>query len=376
MGSGAAGTNQFSGWLFIARVVAIYPESRVVDVKWLTGDQLVHQAMLVSSFANFSFPAVGDYCVIIGDDSGYYCLGKIDDHYPNKLGLITDDDGNKVIPTDKEGNKLKAKRVPGGESVFMNLAKNTFLILSNSGGFSLLSGAFQHGIDYILSSGINTLKHLKVLGNTITSEASGQLMRIGAVIRNDNLGNPTTVANPVTLSGAVEGSINVTEPADPLGLDTAAVKVGDIFIEPVTVDSGTHLPTAGAATPTKGLLPHTDLGASGISRAVRALLGVFAAGTDLGTVKIDDLGNVTVNSNAAGGTSVLNAGLKIVINAPLTIIGTTPDDPSATTEPAVLGTSLITWLNTHQHGSGTGPTSTPITPALPTDFNSTKVFVK
>jgi len=48
---------------------------------------------------------------------------------------------------------------------------------------------------------------------------------------------------------------------------------------------------------------------------------------------------------------------------------------ASATEPAVLGLKLMLWLNTHMHGTGVGPSSPPMAPATPMDFNSMKVFV-
>jgi len=328
-------TNEFKGWVFLAQVTAVYPDFRTLDVKWLTGDQTVRQVTIISGFANFSLPASGDFCLVMGNDSGYYCLGKIDDHYVEKLA------GN---VTDKRGNKLKAKLVPPGESVFMNLAKNIILTLGNSGNFSLLNG-MQEGISYVKSAGTATIRTLQLLGQTIVSEASGQLVNLGTVLSFVPGIGMFVVQNPQTKQGAVEFAVRMTDPVTALG--TASLKLGDIFTEPIV-------------SADKSILePHTDIGAAGAANWLNAYMGVLIKGVEVGTVKIDNKGNISVNAALPGqGKVVINAGTNAqIISTAGTYIGGTADVPP--TEPMVLGTQLMTWLAAHKHPTGMGPSGPP-----------------
>jgi len=296
-------------------------------------------------------------------------LPQLDAQYIIKVGQgKPDEEGNPATVTLSDGTKVgdtyKAKIVKGGEAVLGNLAKGIWLSLSNSRSFSLLGGV-NEGIKYIYNSGKTTIRTLRLLGQTIVNDASGQTTTLGTVMRFfPGLGD-FIVKNPLTQQGAVEATTVVSNPltARPM----AAIKLGDIFIEPITSqDTGI-------------LQPHTEAGAAGIVPAValRTVLQAFSdTGLEVSSVKLDNLGNMSINAPAPGtGLLSISALTKIAVDALLIHLGTTQD--VLATEPAVLGTALSTWLLAHTHGSGTGPTSPPIQPIIPLvdSMFSKKVFI-
>ena len=354
-------------FLFEAQVTAVFPESRTLSAKWLKASEhdIFNVSMLMSP-GNFSFPMVGEIVLVVGGPANYYCLGKIDSQYKVKLGLVSTEDGNtatvKLSDGTEIGDDLTAKKVNGGETVIGNLAKGIWLSLSNSRNFSLIGG-INEGIKYIYNAGQTTIRTLQLLGQTIVHDGSGQVTTLGSVMRFfPGVGN-FIAKNPLTQQGAVEATTTIYDAATAVA--KATLKLGDIFIEPIPSQDG-------------GVLqPHTEIGIAGAAptATLGAVLAAFnATGIEIGSVKIDKLGNISINTPLPGsGLLSITAGVKLAVDAPLVNLGTTQDIPA--TEPAVLGTALLTWLATHTHGSGTGPTSVPIQPTLPT-LVSTKVFIK
>jgi len=102
--------------------------------------------------------------------------------------------------------------------------------------------------------------------------------------------------------------------------------------------------------------------------------GVLIFQKDSNSIEMGSDGNITVLAQSGvtvnGKVAHLNAG-EVILGEGLA---------ASITEFAVLGVSLITWLNSHIHtappGTAGGPTTPPVTPAIPTDFLSTSVKVK
>jgi hypothetical protein len=124
-------------------------------------------------------------------------------------------------------------------------------------------------------------------------------------------------------------------------IDRAKLHLGDILIEPV-------------ANP-MGAIPvlHTEAGVAGAAAALQALLAVFnPAGIETASVKMDNLGNLSVNANLPG-TGML------VINGVQIYIGCTPPD---VTQPMVKGTALSSLLTAFLTACAAPPIP-PVTPA-------------
>lgn len=103
-------------------------------------------------------------------------------------------------------------------------------------------------------------------------------------------------------------------------------------------------------------------------------------------IQIDPLGNITIAHNPAGLPPVLIpgfpaynkitvgvAGISISSTAPVSINSAATVNLGLGIEPTVKGMALLTYLNTHTHGSASGPTTPSVVPATGTLF-STKIF--
>jgi len=338
-------------FLFEARVTAIFPEERVLNATWLwASDHTIESARVIMDPGNFSFPLVGDIVLIIGGPSSYYCLGKVDSQYKIKIGQgQPDKQGNPAVVKLGDGTEigddLRAKKVYGGETVLGNLAKGIWLSLSNSRNFSLMGGV-NEGIKYIYNAGKTTIRTLQLLGQTIIHDGSGQITTLGTVTRFfPGIGN-FIAKNPTTQLGAVEATTTIYDTLT--AVQKATLKLGDIFIEPVTSqDTGV-------------LQPHTEAGLTGAATWLNAMLAVFnAAGLEVSSIKMDNAGNLTINAPLPGvGKVIINSGVNTHIISTLgTYIGGSADVPPI--EPMVLGTQLYNWLATHTHPTGTGPSGVP-----------------
>ena len=82
-----------------------------------------------------------------------------------------------------------------------------------------------------------------------------------------------------------------------------------------------------------------------------------------------DANNITIAHKGGYVISIDAAGV-VKLDAQMVQIG------AGAAQHAVLGESLITWLNTHTHPTSTGPSGPAVVPALPADFLSTSVTVK
>lgn len=95
--------------------------------------------------------------------------------------------------------------------------------------------------------------------------------------------------------------------------------------------------------------------------------GEIELSNKMGGLNINTIGEVEFKG-AVGNIKNSMSALSILHNVKINL------GDEAAKEPLVLGLKLMKWLNNHTHGTGTGPSTTPIVPATPADFNSTKVF--
>ena len=333
--------------VFYGRVIATYPDARVIDVKWPNVNVIKRSVIVVQDSSNYSFPLVGEIGLVIGNDvERYYYLGKIEFGYSQQLEAQSNGPA--------AGNSWALSLIEAGEVQLLNLLTGAALYLSNSGDFSL-KNQLMDGLSYIREKTGNPFRWLTLAAKTVTLTSSTTSLTVGAVIRNiPVLGN--TIIKGVTdkTKAAQEFLAKVTNIVGPAQINRAKLHLGDILIEPVASSLG--------AIP----VLHTEAGVAGAAAALQALLAVFnPVGIETASVKMDNLGNLSVNANLPG-TGML------VINGVQIYIGCTPLDMS---QPMVKGTDLLTWLNTHTHNSSIGPTGTPVVIATPLDFCSTKTFV-
>lgn len=347
-------------------ITAVYPEDRVVDAVWSSGNQTISRADVLNNTSVYSFPSVNEEGLFIGDETGWFYLGKLDRSYRNRIA------GEKQ----EDGTKITAKKVNGGESLFMNLAKSVWLSFPNSGNFSLITGALD-GIRYLANSGNFPVRFLKAVGQTVKLIGAGHFLSLGTVIRDIPTMGEVPVVNTLNQQNGVEFLVTVNNAINPL-LEMAKLHLGDIFQAEVPG------PTGGQGT--------VELSTSTIAPA--PLRGVFSIFNDLGIevsyIKADSMGHIELAAPLPGnGTMFITSGTTLSLDSPRISIGANAALGTTATEPAVLGNKFLAWLNnyltswvaTHQHPTSTGPSGPPLVPpnegkpVLTTDFCSLKVFV-
>lgn len=330
--------NNISRYLFEGRVIAAYEEKRTVDVMWLSADTKKYDIPVVMNPGNYAFPNIGDVGLVIGDDTGYYFLGRIDFGYNSLVN-----DGIKDQRTNATIHPYRL--IPTGAVYISNILKSIGLHLSNSGGFSLMNSALD-GLKYLKNKSGIPIRWLQLAGRTVSMAASGSMFRFGTVVRSVPVQGDYPI-NDETGSQAAQELLAVIRRVVALApVNLVRFHLGNILQEPVT-NATVGIPEMSTNTGTP----------------LRAVLEVNSdAGTPtLAALKFDQLGNVELTGTPA---MILEA-IQIFIGAGYLNVA----------EPAVLGASLIQWLNTHTHSSSVGPTGVPVTPAVPTDFLSTKVYL-
>jgi hypothetical protein len=322
--------------LFHGKVIAARPEERLVDVEWYDAEVKKQNVIVVTDTSNYAFPRVNEVGLVLGDDiGGYYWLGKIDFGYSRKLA------GDINTET---GRKWPVRKINPGESYITNLLQGIGLFLGNSGNFSLLS-QFQDGVKYIAKKSGAAFRKLLLSSKSIISTASSVQLNLGSVIRKLPVTGESIITNETGLQSAQEFLAVVKKIVGVTSVESVKLHLGDILTEPVTAQIG--VPQVSTTT----------------GQFIRALLSVFdpTGQTELASLKMDIAGNIEITGTPTA-----------IFDALLVYIG---GNAAAATHQAVHADTLITWLNTHTHSSSVGPTGTVITPALPTDFASTKVFL-
>jgi hypothetical protein len=346
---------------FKAVVTALYPSDRTIDVINAHNRIPIKRVYVVMDAGNFSFPNLDDIGLVMGDETAFYYLGRLDNNYQQKIA------GN---VKDANGNKLAAKLVNGGESMIMNLAKRIGLFFSNNGNFSLIND-FLDGLIYTGTSGNSPLRLTELAGQTIQLTGGLVKLNVGSVIRNVIAQGKKAIVdstNPTQYGAEVKAEIQT-----PLALPVAKFHMGNILMEPVAD------PMAGIPTPGTFVAP------------LRALLSVFSElGVETTTIKMDQTGNMEIAAKLPGtGLLAISAGVSAGLDAPRVDIGGLPPPAGVlATEPCMQGIKFAIWfknfldnyLATHTHQSPVGPTGIPIQPTVPfepvgTEYSSTKVYI-
>lgn len=320
--------------LFPGLIVGTYPENRAVDVKDLSTGSIKRGVHLVTDPGNYSFPALNDAGLVIGNETSYYFIGKIDYGYSRKLA-------REENPSTKIA--YSARLIEEGATYISNFIRGTGVYFSNSGGFSLLSKV-QDGIKYVFTSGGTEFQKLLLKAKTVQNQASSAFSAIGRVIRSVPGVGDSVILKDGGTQFAQEWMVSIRSLLSGTPLDVVKLHLGDIFTEPIaTPEAPIEKMSTVTAQPIKAELMVND--STGV--------------TNLATINIDSLGNIEIKGTP-----------QAVLHAALNFIGS----PTAT-EPAVHGTRLITWLNAHTHYTSFGPSGVPVVLATPADFCSTKVFI-
>jgi hypothetical protein len=305
--------------VLLGTVVATDTKNRLIDVKYHGSQHSKQNVMVINDYGSFSFPNLDDTVLLVVNGERVYCIGKIEVAYKAQIeGKTVEGQTEKQLLTKKDGNtdvKIQAKEVGNGEIYLGNIVKRIWMLISPSGDFSLMNG-LNEGLNYIRSTRL-----LSLAAKTVTMLAPPQLVNFGTVIRNI-ASIPTAIPGDVPTVPAVEGLIELYYNL----VKIARFHLGNVKDTTLGVD---------------------QLGSWGAR--LRALIEVCTGPVPMAVLKMDELGNVELSSTS--GVVMLN-GLPL---AGVLLSGLT------SAYSAVLGESLITWLNTHTHQTGVGPSGFPIT---------------
>jgi len=327
-------------FLFHAKVLNTYPEVRLIDVEFINAGTIKKSVRVVQDSSTFSFPRKDEIGLCIGNDvQGYYYLGKMDFAYARKL--------NKEVTIPGTKTNWPIRKIKPGETYISHVLNGLGLLFTNSGNFSL-TALNQDGIKYIYDKMGEPFRWLQATAKSILLGSITSSLSLGAVIRKTPVQGDKVIRSLTDpTKAAQEFLVNITKIIGILPKTVVKLHLGEILQEPVT----------------NPMVPifEPNIGVTGLP--LRAKLSVSDDGgvAELASIKIDNAGGVEIKGTPA-----------VVLDALFMYLGVAF---GIVTEPAVLGTSLITWLNRHTHSTGTGPSGTPIVPALPTDFLSQKIFL-
>ena len=290
--------------LFYGKVIATYPEARVIDVKWPNLDVIKRSVVVVQGSENYSFPKVDEVGLVIGNDvERYYYLGKIEFAYNRRLA------GEDKDPA--TGKKWPLSLIDAGEVYLLNILTGVGLRFSNSGDFSLKNR--RDGLKYILEKAGNPLRWLTLAAKAVTLSSKTTELNVGAVIRSvPVLGNAIIKGVVDKTKAAQEFLVKVTQIVGVAQVDKARLHLGDILVEPVASAMG--------AIPKL----HTEIASlGGVPAPLRANLAVCneaLAGVEIASVKMDQTGNLSINATAVGGTGsvFIHGDTQVVMGGPLT----------------------------------------------------------
>ena len=312
-----------------AEVLATYEEDRLIDIKWIGMEGTRRSIVVVNNPGNTSMPQPGDRGLVIGTGNHFYFIGKIEYDYRSKVE-------GKYVNKDT-GKKTSAKQVEGGEVYITNTKAKSWLGLINNGDMSLLNG-FMEGFKYLAN-----LRLPQLIGKTVSLAGNGIKFAIGTTVRDIPGVGPQPVVG-ANGGKALEALLQVAY----MGIQTVKLHLGDV----------TDLTT--------GLIPEL----SSWGARLKAVLEVTASVVTLGSLKIDELGNVQIKSTT-GQVSIEG----------IPVAGILLGGILSSTHPAVWGDTLMTylasdflWKSTHVHGApGTPPVAKP--PIVPVAMISPQVFV-
>jgi len=328
-------------FLFHAKVLNTYPEVRLIDVEFINAGTIKKSVRVVQDSSTFSFPRKDEIGLCIGNDvQGYYYLGKMDFAYARKL--------NKEVTIPGTKTNWPIRKIKPGETYISHVLNGLGLLFTNSGNFSL-TALNQDGIKYIYDKMGEPFRWLQATAKSILLGSITSSLSLGAVIRKTPVQGDKVIRSLTDpTKAAQEFLVNITKIIGILPKTVVKLHLGEILQEPVT-NPMVPIPVF-----------HTEVGLGGAAAMLQALLAVFnTAGIEIGSIKIDNLGNMSINTTLPGaGKLVINAGTNThILSTAGTYIGGTADIPPI--EPMVLGNQLSTWLAGHKHPTSMGLSGAP-----------------
>ena len=239
-----------------AKVVSSYQSNRLIDVEWIGVEGFRKDIVVTDAFGSYSFPRYGDRVLVVGDGYQFYAIGKLEKDYSGKIdGKIKDAQTKKTV---------LAKLIRDGEVHISNLVTGVWAEMTNSGNFAFLNG-FKEGLKYLSSLRLLTLsgKLVRTLGNGIEVNA-------GSVIRNLPVVGEVVIPDE-TGSAATEYKLSVKD-------STNLLDVARLHLGYVTDNLG--LPEVGS-----------------FGSRLKAILEYTVGKIPTASLKIDEAGNIEVNSN-------------------------------------------------------------------------------
>jgi hypothetical protein len=287
--------------------------NRLISVNFTDSCRGANNVIVVDSFGNYSFPKIDDIVLILHVDSKNYAIGKIESTYAQQIL------GNFKDPTTK--TQILAKEVESGSVYLNHIIQSIGLAFENSGDFSL-KNIWQDGFAYTLAQRLTEL-----IGNSIhlLSLGSNVFIKLGAVLRDI----PTQGTQIISTNGLPALEI--------------ALSILNNSIKFVRFQLGHVIDALGTEE------------TSSFGNKLRAILEVCnAIGSVVGTINIDESGNIEIKSTDN----------KVVLNgntsSGILLSGLT------SSQSAVRGEKLLDWLKDHTHPTSTGPSGKPLLdPTLP-----------
>jgi uncharacterized protein involved in type VI secretion and phage assembly len=136
-----------------------------------------------------------------------------------------------------------------------------------------------------------------------------------------------------------------------------------VWRAPTSAPSGNDSSDRSSSTPNSSLMFNSD-GSIVITNKNMTSINMDATGKQVVITDQDNMNTITMDSSgvtiATNNQTITLTGM--TVNANSTMVALT----SAASQPAVLGQALSTWLMTHTHGTGVGPSTPPLVPPPPT----------
>ncbi len=291
-----------------AEITAVDIENRTVDVRWVSLPGGIKNVKIVSDACDFSMYRVNDVGLVIQAHTLAYFVGKIDYGYRKKIN-------GEVKHPDDVDSTYPAKRVDEGEVCIANPLNDLWLSMSESGDFSFVDGLIN-GLRFYAYTGVLQLKGmlLRLLGNSVT-------LKLGSVLR-DVTGFDDVVAQTGTYP-ALEALIEL------------------LYIQ--VKFARWHL---GHIKNSKGVDEKSSFGSS-LRFIVETAAGLPTNPVINASLKFDVDGNIELTS-LLGKVAIDSGALASILLGGL-----------SANQKAVLGDALLTWLNSHTHPTGVGPSGPP-----------------
>ena len=315
----------------VAQVTAVNPDDRSLTVQVVGSDRLIVDVCVVNNSGNFCMPQEHDFVLILSTAATAYAIGIVQMDYKGKTE-------RKKIKDPVTQKYVRADVVDPGGITIGNITNKTKLTIDNNGDFSfwssLLAGLSFESLRQILS----------IASGTVNTSAGTAISYLGNVYRQmPGTGNtPLQAIAPIDITG-IPGFSAVESVFD---LFYQQFRIVRLHLGHIFTDKG--IPEFSSVDPTKPL---------------RAILEVCLKNVTSCSLKMDEGGNIEVKTLLG----------KVVIDSSIPL-GSILLGGLTSTQSAVFGDLLLTWLNSHTHSSSWGPTGPAISPAT-SALLSTKVKI-